>query len=377
MLRFAFYLTALALLAITSCTTDFEMNAPYKQTTVIYGLLDQSQPVQYVRVQRSFLGKGNALDMAKAKDSSYFQPSDITVQIEKLLGTELVGTVTLHEEKVNLNPGTFASDSVLIYATNPSDQSFFVSFPPNTTPLKSQDYYVYQLVVTNIKTGTKVTSKTNLIPDFTVLYPGATSQSVAFRVQGKYVDPVIRWNAARFGKIYELKLRFFYTNFDPQTGERVDTSYIDFTQPTTVARSLEGNEELSQKIFGEVFYNVIRDSLTARDLRNGGKYVRYANNNPQTPTATPKENVWFEFHFTVGNEDLNTYINVNAPATGIVQERPLFTNVTGGIGLFASRSKKVVRKKVERETNDELVNGNITNGLFKLCGYGTSYNFCQ
>jgi len=44
---------------------------------------------------------------------------------------------------------------------------------------------------------------------------------------------------------------------------------------------------------------------------------------------------------TVGSEDLETYINVNKPITGIVQERPQFTNINNGIGLFSSRFKKI------------------------------------
>ena len=40
---------------------------------------------------------------------------------------------------------------------------------------------------------------------------------------------------------------------------------------------------------------------------------------------------------TVGTTDLETYINVNQPITGIVQERPSFTNINNGLGLFSSR----------------------------------------
>ena len=43
---------------------------------------------------------------------------------------------------------------------------------------------------------------------------------------------------------------------------------------------------------------------------------------------------------TVGSEDLETYINVNKPITGIVQERLKFTNINNGIGLFSSRFNK-------------------------------------
>ena len=41
-----------------------------------------------------------------------------------------------------------------------------------------------------------------------------------------------------------------------------------------------------------------------------------------------------ELILTAGNEDLNTYMQVNEPVTGIVTERPIFTNVNNGIGIF-------------------------------------------
>ena len=40
---------------------------------------------------------------------------------------------------------------------------------------------------------------------------------------------------------------------------------------------------------------------------------------------------------TVGTPELNTYIKVNEPITGIVQHRPAYTNINDGIGLFSSR----------------------------------------
>ena len=44
----------------------------------------------------------------------------------------------------------------------------------------------------------------------------------------------------------------------------------------------------------------------------------------------------------VGSEDLETYINVNKPITGIVQQRPQFTNITNGVGLFSSRLSNII-----------------------------------
>lgn len=370
MSRISLTILSFIALVVTSCSTDFEINAPYKRTTIVYGLLDQNDSVQTVKIQHSFLGEGNAYDMAKNKDSIYYKPGDITVRIKKTLGNQEIGAVNLYERKMNAAPGVFVSDSVPVYQTLPSDSDFFDAEAPNN----GSTYYTYNLEVTENGTGKVIKSKTNLLPDFNITW---LASSVAFRGQGRYFTPAVTWRMPVYGRVSNLVMRFYYTEFDPQTGARKDTAYIEFTYGPQSASSLGGSQEMTQKIDGETFYKVLKDSLTARDQRNGGKYVRYINYIPSTPNASPNENVWFTFTFNVGNDDLNTYVNLNAPSTGIVQERPMFTNVENGIGLFASRTSKTIRKKIEKETNEELFSGAITNGLFRKCDAGTSFMFCQ
>jgi hypothetical protein len=49
-----------------------------------------------------------------------------------------------------------------------------------------------------------------------------------------------------------------------------------------------------------------------------------------------------DFVLTIANEELSTYLEVNAPVTGVIQERPAYTNINGGIGLFAARATQGV-----------------------------------
>ena len=44
-----------------------------------------------------------------------------------------------------------------------------------------------------------------------------------------------------------------------------------------------------------------------------------------------------QLRYSVGSEDLYTYMSVNEPFEGIVQERPVFSNINNGVGLFSSR----------------------------------------
>ena len=40
-----------------SCSTDFDLNAPYQPIPIVYGLLDQSSDTQFVKINKSFLGE--------------------------------------------------------------------------------------------------------------------------------------------------------------------------------------------------------------------------------------------------------------------------------------------------------------------------------
>ena len=54
-------------------------------------------------------------------------------------------------------------------------------------------------------------------------------------------------------------------------------------------------------------------------------------------------------------DDYATYINVSQPSQGIVQEKPLFTNIDGGIGLFFSRAVRIQENAVEHVFHGQLV----------------------
>jgi len=43
-----------------------------------------------------------------------------------------------------------------------------------------------------------------------------------------------------------------------------------------------------------------------------------------------------DFIITYAGDDLSTYIDVNQPSLGIIQQRPEYTNIKGGIGILSS-----------------------------------------
>ena len=58
-----------------------------------------------------------------------------------------------------------------------------------------------------------------------------------------------------------------------------------------------------------------------------------------------------EFYFWVAAPELHTYLQLASPISGIVEERPDYSNITGGYGLMSSRMYRIVP--------DEAQGGNL------------------
>ena len=78
----AFFVLCLVLgLLISSCDNSLDILDEYKETPIVYGLLNKNDTVHYVRIQKGFLGEGNALLMAQYADSIYYDTSEVDVTI--------------------------------------------------------------------------------------------------------------------------------------------------------------------------------------------------------------------------------------------------------------------------------------------------------
>ena len=137
---------AFPLFFISACSTDFDLNADWKEITVVYGLLDQNDSIHYVKVTKAFLGTGNALTFAQNPDSSSYG-TNIEVEIQELSNNIVSNEFYLDTVTVfNKEEGTFYYPKQLVY--------YFKN--ENLNPTKT-----YKLVVKNKKNGkTHIACKT-------------------------------------------------------------------------------------------------------------------------------------------------------------------------------------------------------------------------
>ena len=153
-----------------ACETDFEVNADWKEVMVVYGLLDQSQTQQYIKINKAYLGEGDAMQMATVADSVNYNPEDLEVKIYKAENVynsfdtlfsylefygelyKLKDSIILRDTILEKEDGLFATDENIIYTT-----------PSNFFLTNNADEKDYILSIVNKKSRKQVWAKTNLI----------------------------------------------------------------------------------------------------------------------------------------------------------------------------------------------------------------------
>jgi len=89
----------------------------------------------------------------------------------------------------------------------------------------------------------------------------------------------------------------------------------------------------------------------------------------------------FNFKLTVADEDFNSYLEFNEPVTGLAQERPQWTNINNGQGVFSSKlEQSSINIKMNIFTVRNLATGPLTSDL-NFCSKDFIYQdedfFCQ
>ena len=120
-----------------SCETDFDVNAAWEETTVVFGLLDAGKELQQIKIGRAFLGEMDALQMAQHADSTNYPDSVLDVKIYKWNGTALQDSISLTYSTI-VRDGDIFNDNIVVY-----------EFPSDALSLERN--HNYELVVKNKK----------------------------------------------------------------------------------------------------------------------------------------------------------------------------------------------------------------------------------
>ena len=313
-----------------SCSKDLNINDDWKEIMVVYGLLNPNETVHYIKITKAYLGPGNAIEYAKISDSSNF-PHKLKVRLDEYDGDALVSSMLLDTTMIH------DKDSGFFYFP---DQLLYVAYGP-----LNQDHE-YRLNILDTVTGVEVSSATSLVNNFSIKTPNAFAK--ANFIQGSLTST--EWTSAKNGRRYQLNIRFSFWEINAQDTSKKEKKSINWLVFNDMkSRNLDGGEELKTEFYGDGFYSAIKAN------------VPY---NPEVYRIADS----VDYIFTVASEDLSNYIEVTDPSNTIVQEKPIYTNIVNGIGLFTSRNDNTlvnIRKlRLSDRTADSLMNGTVTGNLF-------------
>lgn len=329
------YLLFLSVTLFSACSTDLAVIGDYKETIVVYGLLDQSQSKQYIKINKAFLGEGNAFGYAQVKDSTHFVNS-LSVVLKRIKnGIEDSTYIFQPDNTISKVPGTF-------YAPDQANSIYsFASTGGNALNSVNE----YKLIIKNNETGVEVSSQTTLITDFGAFSspnPNSPFFNCILANNNNYLYQV-RWQSGKNAKLYQLIIRLNYT--DSTTSGNIQKT-LDWVFPEQKTQGLTGGETMKNDFIGQGFLQF-----------TGNQLDDYTGLQGRIPGNV-------DIIMVAGGDDLNTFIEVNRPSTSIVQEKPEFTNITNGLGVLSSRySKTSFSKAMAIITWDSLSCGQYTKDL--------------
>ena len=333
-----FYLIGLILISY-SCETDFEINAPYDKIPIIYGVLDHSADTQFIKINKSFLGDNNSA-YSSINDSMYFDK--VNVRIEELDEDEnIIRVFSLQEKYVPVAPGSgifFTDKQKVYYFTDVLDET--------------KDYRIV-----GDGDGRPFSATTNLIEDFEFdrTFKNSTNSiyGIGWYNSGVYNPIEPKWNQSPDGKLYDVAIRLNYKEFrnGVETPQFVEWFMGSVKATTTGTLSIKSN--------AKSFFVYLSNSPILQD----------------TVGVTKREIGKIEFRVTSVNQILETYIDINKPSNSIAFDKPDYTNIEGGRGIFGSRfTSSITSFKEFNEKTTEFLNGGLYTADFKFCSDNAAWN---
>ncbi|MCC7331113.1 MAG: hypothetical protein IT232_00770 [Flavobacteriales bacterium] len=346
---YKYSILALTVLFLTSCETEIDVNAEYKDVAIVYGLLNPNDSVHYIKVTKAFSGSGNANDMAANAESFNYPAGELDVKIDEYNSSDVfVKSFTLSRtvNEVPKDNGIFSSNTNVLYK--------FVE--PN---LKKD--YIYKLNIHNTKLDKDITSETNLVNAPTLASQNELNKVKLFTATGQSLTHAFSIKPNKNSGRVKVNFVFSYTEHYTDTTITPVTKEIKISLGEQKTTSNEGGDILQFTLEGSNFLSAIQNEITA----NVPNLQRRRINN-------------CTIEIIVAGIDLSTYIAVNEPSTSVNQNKPEFTNLTNALGVFSSRIKTYYSSPIATNPNGFNLDGSVNyhdDTLRKLLEMGL--DFCN
>lgn len=334
---------ALLLLAFTSCKVDFSPNAPWREVPSVYCVIDPDEDTVWARVQKCYLGEDNLYNYSSIVDSNYYLSNQIAVHLLAWRGNPddentrsiLVDRWVFNYTEIQGKPeGDFPAGLQPIYYCVPGRK------------LKADTACFFQLLVLRNPSGDTLARATTKLVGFRdltihlrdtveeVLEEPNSLKGHNFRIERG--DIKATWKPVPGGRRYQPIVTFYYKR-------NHDTCSL-VIPGKTFPQAGSAKAYLSESRFLSIIKNHLKDN---------------------TDTLTTVNNV--DITIAVCNEDLTAYINSHDRSIMGGQETQTYTNIKGGVGVFASRRTHIT----VNVPSDSL--GNTNNLPQKLVDLGVGF----
>lgn len=320
-------LGALTLLLFASCKEDFNVAAPYKNITVVYGMLNVADTAHYIRIQKAFLDESkSAIEMAQNPDSLYFPEGVLSVRFKEINAS---GSVVFEEEmsRVDLSAegypkagGTFAHTPNIGYKSKKT-------LNPNNK---------YRVVIHNTQTGDVDSAETYVITN-------STNSSNGFYISQVFI-PTYRLNFSRPQPKSTLGLTVHVPQNPPGYSGRAVASYFEggILFKYTTKQGSDSTEESVLLSFGGQRPGTEANGTFNLSILHDDILNFLAN---AIPAAAPGQERYLDsadlFVWAAGPDYAN-YQQFAATQGGLTadQIRPVYTNIRGtdAFGLLSTRA---------------------------------------
>ncbi len=362
------------MLCLTSCKNELNVLAPSGEESVsVYGILNPNDSVQTIRINKVYLPSGDALVAAQDANQINYDSSEIRVSLERYLtgnstpqlttiGNSNKQEILLTAKQINTPSGVF-NQSQMIWQT--------------TDKLYSNGNY--KLIIKIKKTGREITAITNMIdsvksnskpfiyhPTYYPSHGNYITTGSNPTPQNAYIDystltatQKIKFNSIANAKLYNVVLRFHY--IDSLLTGTTNTGYVDYQFSELKSTTLLGGEALEVSFLANDFYSNLGNEMAKKITSN-------INN---------RRSHYLEYIIKAGAESLNTFLLVNQPSNTIAQDKPNYTNINGGIGIFSSSSRSMITHDMWNDFIDKIACHPSTNPFGFCNSAGKKTNICK
>lgn len=305
-----------------SCDNEVDLNAEFKDTPVVFGLLDAGSDTNYIRVTRGFLKDGeNAINLAQDPSLLYYDSLNVNL-------TQVDNGSVFPLKRINIpkESGVFSKDNNRVYILE--------------SPLVPGKDYKLNVEQPDGSVAS-ATAKTLGFVQLDKPDPARPTLEVSFVNNNlNYQNYDFQFDVTRSIAKFEAYLYFFYDEIDGATKTRKQVRMPIGSFTNSNLENIDGQEI---NFPGQRFFQTIADDVPLTALEK------------EIPADS---NLMIEVY--AADQTLLFYQDLNGPIDGLAQVRPEFSNIDNGVGLLASRSVRRYFTRLNGDSRNELKNGSLT-----------------